>query len=98
MQEYAKHIAWCMLLFEENLQQKTSIYILKKCRDSGQCFKESLQGGNVVTNLEIVWMNNKNYWIQLSYVVKNYTDLRQSLLFLFFKSYSASFNNTIIIN
>ena len=59
MQEYAKHIAWCMLLFEENLQEKTSVYILKQCRDTGQCFKESLQGGNVVKNLEIVWMNNK---------------------------------------
>ena len=59
MQEYAKHIAWCMLLFEENLQEKTSVYILKQCRDTGQCFKESLQGGNVVKNLEIEWMNNK---------------------------------------
>ena len=59
MQEYAKHIAWCMLLFEENLQEKTSVYILKQCWDTGQCFKESLQGGNVVKNLEIVWMNNK---------------------------------------
>ena len=43
-----------MLLFEENLQEKTSVYILKQCRDTGQCFKESLQGGNVVKNLEIV--------------------------------------------
>ena len=39
--------------------KKSSIYILKQCRDSGQCFKESLQEGNVVKNLEIVWMNNK---------------------------------------
>ena len=59
MQEYVKHIAWWMLLFEENLQEKASVYILKQCQDTGQCCKESLQGDNVVKNLEMVWTKKK---------------------------------------
>ena len=33
------------LLFEEYLQDKTSVYILKLCGEIGQSFEESLWGG-----------------------------------------------------
>ena len=45
------------LHFEENLQEKTSVYIM--CRETGQSFEESLRGSKHVKNLEIFWMNIK---------------------------------------
>ena len=47
------------LLFEVYLQDKTSVYILKPCREIGQSFEEGLRGGKRVKNWEIFWMNNK---------------------------------------
>ena len=41
------------LHFETNLQEKTSVYTLKPCREIGQSFEESLRGGKHVKNLEI---------------------------------------------
>ena len=38
------------LLFEEYLQGETSV--LKPCREIGQRFEKSLQGGSLVQNLE----------------------------------------------
>ena len=38
--------------FEEYLQEKTSLYILKLCKEIDQSFEESLQGGKLVKNLE----------------------------------------------
>ena len=43
-----------LILFEEYLQDKTSVYILKACREIGQSFEESPQGGKPVKNLEIL--------------------------------------------
>ena len=48
-----------LILFDEYLQDKTSVYILKACREIGQRFEKSLRGGKHVKNLEILWMNNK---------------------------------------
>ena len=48
-----------LILFEEYLQDKTSVYILKACREIGQSFEESPQGGKPVKNLEILWMKYK---------------------------------------
>ena len=45
------------LLFEEYLQGETSV--LKPCREIGQRFEKSLQGGSLVQNLETFWMINK---------------------------------------
>ena len=38
------------VLFEEHLQGETSV--LKPCREIGQRFEKSLQGGSLVQNLE----------------------------------------------
>ena len=54
---------------------KTSVYILKPCRDTSQSFEESLRRGKLVKNLEVFlmneWMNEWMYfcWIRLSYDV-----------------------------
>ena len=46
----------CFLLFEEYLQEKTSVYIVKPCQEAGQSFEESPRGGELVINknLEIL--------------------------------------------
>ena len=43
-----------LILFDEYLQDKTSVYILKACREIGQRFEKSLRGGKHVKNLEIL--------------------------------------------
>ena len=48
-----------LIHFEDYLQDKTSVYILKACREIGQSFEESLRRGKYVKNLQILWMNNK---------------------------------------
>ena len=55
MQEYAKHIARQMLttFCVVSARKKTSVHIPKMCREIGQSFEESLQGGELVKNLEI---------------------------------------------
>ena len=45
------------LLFEEYLQGETSV--LKPCREIGQRFEKTLQGGSLVQNLETFWIINK---------------------------------------
>ena len=45
------------LLFEKYLQEKTSVYILKPCREIGQSFEKSLRGGKHVKNWQIFWIN-----------------------------------------
>ena len=45
------------LLFEEYLQGETSVW--KPCREIGQRFEKTLQGGSLVQNLETFWMINK---------------------------------------
>ena len=52
MQEYTQNLLLdgCYLLFEEYLQDETSVYILKTCREKGQKFEESLQGGELNNN------------------------------------------------
>ena len=62
-----------------NRPRRSCVYILKLRRKIGRSFEESLQGGELVKNLKIFWMN---YWIGLSYNVKNYT---------------ATFNNNLLI-
>ena len=46
----------CFLLLEKYLRERTSVYILKLCQETGQSFEESLRGGELVINknLEIV--------------------------------------------
>ena len=44
----------CYPLFENYLQEKTCVCILKQCRKIGQSLEESLRGGKVVQKLEIV--------------------------------------------
>ena len=39
--------------------KRTCVYILKLCPKIGWSLKESLQGGKLVKNLKIFWMNNK---------------------------------------
>jgi len=53
---YCLLMGQCFLLFEEYLQEKTSVYILKPCQEAGQSFEESPQGGELVINknLEIL--------------------------------------------
>ena len=41
-------------VIEDYLQEETSVYILKPCREIGQSFKEILRGGKLVKNLEIL--------------------------------------------
>ena len=53
------------LLFEEYLQGETSV--LKPCREIGQRFEKSLQGGSLVQNLETFWMINKTI-VNLAFV------------------------------
>ena len=48
-----------LTLFDEYLQDETSVYILKACREISQSFEESLRGGKHVQNLEIPSMHNK---------------------------------------
>ena len=43
----------CHLLFEEYLQEKKCVYVLKLCRKIGQCLEESLRGGKLVKNLNM---------------------------------------------
>ena len=43
----------CYLYFEEYLQGKKSLYMLKPCGEIGQSLEESPQGGKQVKNLEI---------------------------------------------
>ena len=38
------------LLFENYLQEKTSVYILKPCREIAQSFEKRLRGGKHVKN------------------------------------------------
>ena len=47
MQEYGKKCSLdvCQLFFEEYLQETKSDFILKPCRETGKCFKESLRRG-----------------------------------------------------
>ena len=59
MQEYANHFARWILHSDEYLQDETSVYILKACRQISQSFEESLREGKHVKNLEIPSMNNK---------------------------------------
>ena len=61
-----------------NRLKRTCVYILKLCPKIGRSLKGSLQGGKLVKNLKIFWMNNKtiiefgfqtlimNYYIQNS--------------------------------
>ena len=44
----------CHLLLKEYLHEKTSVYIHKLCWKERQLFKESLQGGKFVKNLEFI--------------------------------------------
>ena len=53
------------LLFEEYLQGKTSVW--KPCREIGQRFEKTLQGGSLVQNLETFWMINKTI-VNLAFV------------------------------
>ena len=61
-----------------NRLKRTCVYILKLCRKIGRSLKESLQGGKLVKNFKIFWTN---YWISLSYDVKNYTTTFNNYLF-----------------
>ena len=57
MQEYAKHrrsLRGCYLLFQDYFHGKTSVFILKPCKEIGQSLKESIQEGKIVRNLEIL--------------------------------------------
>ena len=57
MQEYAKHrrsLRGCYQLSEDYLHGKTSVFILKPCKEIGQSLKESLREGKIVRNLEIL--------------------------------------------
>ena len=53
------------LLFEEYLQGETSVW--KPCREIGQRFEKTLQGGSLVQNLETFWMINKTI-VNLAFV------------------------------
>ena len=53
------------LLFEEYLPGETSV--LKPCREIGQRFGKTLQGGSLVQNLETFWMINKTI-VNLAFV------------------------------
>ena len=56
MQEYANILLdGFYLFFEEYLRDKTSVYILKPCREIGQSFEEGLRAGKRVKNWEIFW-------------------------------------------
>ena len=48
---FARRVSF--FFFEEYLQEKTSDFILKPCRETGKCFKESLRRGEVVKNVEL---------------------------------------------
>ena len=52
--EYGKKCSLdvCHVFFEEYLQEKTSDFILKRCREKGKCSKDSLRGA-VVKNVEL---------------------------------------------
>ena len=57
-----KHIAWWMLSSFLStfcgVSERVNIR-LSPCKEIGQSFKEILQEGKLVKNLEILWMNNK---------------------------------------
>lgn len=55
MQEYLNHIARKMLptFWGVSARKKTSVYILKRCREISQRFGERLREGKLVNNLEI---------------------------------------------
>ena len=58
MKEYAKQLArW--LFLRSIRKKKTSLYLLKPCREIGQSFEEIQSGGKLVKMVETFWMNIK---------------------------------------
>lgn len=48
-----------LTLFDEYLQDETSVYILKACREISQSFEDILRGVRLLKNLEIFRVNTE---------------------------------------
>ena len=61
MKEYAKQLARSLLsnFWGVSVRKKTSLYLLKRCREIGQSFEEIQRRGKLVKMVETFWMNIK---------------------------------------
>ena len=94
-QEYAKYFAlWMLSTFWGVSAKKLCLYPETVPR----LLDQSLRRGKLVKNLKIFWMNEwNNWWIRLSYDVKNYVDLGECFSNLGLKPRWIAFSEICII-